>query len=272
MASTPTTVTPPSTPIMPSTLIEQLNGMCELDQHLVGFDILECLSVLWPDSWCELKFKSGCSSTGSIKNHLNQSVNPEVLEKLLNEAQRETNYPSTSISVQSSPKTPHTPNDSLTPHPYQHYIDTNCTSCVSLVANTKNPTSNKTTSSMLATMPQTSTSNISLNKDTDWIWYWSSRPQMQPPKYVTDSFSPSHLIVFQHFMFSIILQRVEFHSSQQCQIEVQHASTRTHGQQAVEPWHNKQAHIHAYGKLHSWCHIVKANSFTLADLLQINNF
>lgn len=40
------------------------------------------------ESWCELQFKSGCSSTGSI-THLNHTVNPEVLEKLLQEAQKE---------------------------------------------------------------------------------------------------------------------------------------------------------------------------------------
>lgn len=40
------------------------------------------------ESWCELQFKSGCSSTGSI-SHLNHTVNPEVLEKLLQEAQKE---------------------------------------------------------------------------------------------------------------------------------------------------------------------------------------
>lgn len=42
----------------------------------------------YKESWCELQYKSGCSSTGSI-SHLNHSVNPEVLEKLLQEAQKE---------------------------------------------------------------------------------------------------------------------------------------------------------------------------------------
>jgi hypothetical protein len=65
MATTPTTTTttPPSTPI------------------ILNIDYLN-------DSWCELQYKSSCSSTGSI-SHLNHTVNPEVLEKLLQEAQRE---------------------------------------------------------------------------------------------------------------------------------------------------------------------------------------
>jgi hypothetical protein len=69
MATTPTTettTTPPSTPIINIPL---------------NFDYLN-------ESWCELQYKSGCSSTGSI-GHFNHSVNPEVLEKLLQEAQRE---------------------------------------------------------------------------------------------------------------------------------------------------------------------------------------
>jgi hypothetical protein len=68
MATTPTdiTTTPPSTPVIHGPLnIDYLN-----------------------ESWCELQYKSGCSSTGSI-SHLNHSVNPEVLEKLLQEAQKE---------------------------------------------------------------------------------------------------------------------------------------------------------------------------------------
>ncbi|CAF0779047.1 unnamed protein product [Brachionus calyciflorus] len=67
MATTPTTTTttPPSTPIL----------------HHINIDFLN-------ESWCELQYKSGCSSTGSI-SHLNHSVNPEVLEKLLQEAQKE---------------------------------------------------------------------------------------------------------------------------------------------------------------------------------------
>ena len=40
------------------------------------------------ESWCELQYRSGCSSTGSI-SHLHHTVNPEVLEKLLQEAQKE---------------------------------------------------------------------------------------------------------------------------------------------------------------------------------------
>jgi hypothetical protein len=71
MATTPTdiTTTPPSTPVIHGPLnIDYLN-----------------------ESWCELQYKSGCSSTGSI-SHLNHSVNPEVLEKLLQEAQKESAY------------------------------------------------------------------------------------------------------------------------------------------------------------------------------------
>ena len=81
------------------------------------------------DSWCELQFKSVCSSAGSI-NRLNHSLNPEVLERLLQEAQKETshsatptifsNQPSTSISVQSSPKSPQTPNLAIRHHAHTH--------------------------------------------------------------------------------------------------------------------------------------------------------
>jgi hypothetical protein len=50
--------------------------------------------LIFIESWCELQYKSGCSSTGSI-SHLNHSVNPEVLEKLLHEAQKESQSPLT---------------------------------------------------------------------------------------------------------------------------------------------------------------------------------
>lgn len=65
MATTPitTTTTPPSTPV------------------IINLDYLN-------DSWCELQYKSSCSSTGSI-SHINHSVNPEILEKLLQEAIKE---------------------------------------------------------------------------------------------------------------------------------------------------------------------------------------
>ncbi len=44
------------------------------------------------ESWCDIQYKSGCSSTGSI-SHLHHTVNPEILEKLLYEAQREARSP-----------------------------------------------------------------------------------------------------------------------------------------------------------------------------------
>lgn len=44
------------------------------------------------ESWCDIQYKSGCSSSGSI-SHLHHTVNPEVLEKLLYEAQRESASP-----------------------------------------------------------------------------------------------------------------------------------------------------------------------------------
>lgn len=44
------------------------------------------------ESWCDIQYKSGCSSSGSI-SHLHHSVNPEILEKLLQEAQREAQSP-----------------------------------------------------------------------------------------------------------------------------------------------------------------------------------
>lgn len=76
MATTPTTTTPPSTPTIYGPLnIDYLN-----------------------ESWCELQYKSGCSSTGSI-SHLNHSVNPEVLEKLLQEAQKESGHQSPAAQI-----------------------------------------------------------------------------------------------------------------------------------------------------------------------------
>lgn len=78
MTTTPTTTTttPPSTPILYGPLnVEYLN-----------------------ESWCELHYKSGCSSTGSI-SHLNHSVNPEILEKLLQEAQKDSSQRQSPISL-----------------------------------------------------------------------------------------------------------------------------------------------------------------------------
>lgn len=49
------------------------------------------------ESWCDIQYKSGCSSSGSI-SHLHHTVNPEILEKLLQEAQRESQSPSLSKS------------------------------------------------------------------------------------------------------------------------------------------------------------------------------
>lgn len=65
MATTPS-ATPPSTPTI---------------HHTVNYENLN-------ESWCDIQYKSGCSSSGSI-SHLHHSVNPEILEKLLQEAQRE---------------------------------------------------------------------------------------------------------------------------------------------------------------------------------------
>lgn len=65
MATTPS-ATPPSTPTL---------------HHTVNYEHLN-------ESWCDIQYKSGCSSSGSI-SHLHHTVNPEILEKLLQEAQRE---------------------------------------------------------------------------------------------------------------------------------------------------------------------------------------
>lgn len=65
MATTPS-ATPPSTPTI----------LCPVNYGNLN------------ESWCDIQYKSGCSSTGSI-SHLHHTVNPEVLEKLLHEAQRE---------------------------------------------------------------------------------------------------------------------------------------------------------------------------------------
>jgi len=71
MATTPS-ATPPSTPTI---------------HHTVNYENLN-------ESWCDIQYKSGCSSSGSI-SHLHHSVNPEILEKLLQEAQREIISPNT---------------------------------------------------------------------------------------------------------------------------------------------------------------------------------
>lgn len=78
MATTPTTTTttPPSTPI------------------ILNIDYLN-------ESWCDIQFKSSCSSTGSI-SHLNHTVNPEVLEKLLQEAQKEASFHSSTPPLPSN--------------------------------------------------------------------------------------------------------------------------------------------------------------------------
>lgn len=151
---------------------------------------------------------------------MNHSVNPEVLEKLLQEAQKETshsatptifsNQPSTSISVQSSPKSPQTPNLAMRHRGHTHEFQlrdgsqeaTNCDvidAAQSFYANfgdddvevtTTLPHNDLNESVALRRMSikhVNSNSNDFLKKnelksDTDWIWYWSSRPQAQPPK------------------------------------------------------------------------------------------
>jgi guanylate kinase len=132
---------------------------------------------------------------------MHQSVNPEILEKLLQEAQKETNYPSTSISVQSSPKSPQTPITNIT---YQsdydlqtsfNHIDlilNDCCSKSAYVSNINNKNSSNKLSIQNSLLQQQQEQQqhqqqedneiINIKKDTDWIWYWSSRPQMQPPK------------------------------------------------------------------------------------------
>ena len=117
-----------------------------------------------------------------------------MLEKLLHEAQRETNYPSTSISVQSSPKTPQTP---ITEQAYNDYetnfnhlllngeinLNSQQSTSKSTLINSHN-NSNKFSNSTLKNEDLTESLNENIKKDTDWIWYWSSRPQTKPPKYV----------------------------------------------------------------------------------------
>lgn len=66
MATTPS-ATPPSTPTI----------HCPVNYNNLN-----------DESWCDIQYKSGCSSTGSI-SHLHHTVNAEILEKLLQEAQRE---------------------------------------------------------------------------------------------------------------------------------------------------------------------------------------
>lgn len=66
MATTPS-ATPPSTPTI----------HCPVNYGHIN-----------DESWCDIQYKSGCSSTGSI-SHLHHTVNAEILEKLLHEAQKE---------------------------------------------------------------------------------------------------------------------------------------------------------------------------------------
>lgn len=163
-------------------------------------------------------------------NPLNQSINPDVLEKLLQEAQKETNYPSTSISVQSSPKSPQTPiSNSMYNRYTQNQSIHNCHCQLiqnqsDILVNSQNNFNNNNNSnnetfkkSITASTLRATNSNailhddlymynntvgtindehcfdiesdeahndasLNIKKDTDWIWYWSSRPQMQPPK------------------------------------------------------------------------------------------
>ena len=61
---------------------------------MINYDVI-CFTI---ESWCELHYKSGCSSTGSI-SHLNHSVNPEILEKLLQEAQKDSSQRQSPISL-----------------------------------------------------------------------------------------------------------------------------------------------------------------------------
>lgn len=74
MATTPS-ATPPSTPTI----------HCPVNYENLN------------ESWFDIKYKSGCSSSGSI-SHLHHTVNPEILEKLLQEAQRESTTPSHSTT------------------------------------------------------------------------------------------------------------------------------------------------------------------------------
>jgi hypothetical protein len=158
---------------------------------------------------------------------LNHSLNPEVLERLLQEAQKEShsatptifsNQPSTSISVQSSPKSPQTPNLAIRHHGHAHKqyefqieeanrVANNCDTIAasqSFYANfgdddvevtTTLPHNHLSENVALQRMSISHANNNSndylkdvkkneLKSDTDWIWYWSSRPQAQPPKYV----------------------------------------------------------------------------------------
>ena len=143
MATTPTTATttPPSTPVIHGPLnIDYLN-----------------------ESWCELQYKSGCSSTGSI-SHLNHSVNPEVLEKLLQEAQKET-YAAASLSSL-LPSDPNARNNKAPPP--QPLASPNATvSPTSLIAEIlSSPSSLSSMATVKTPMSSSSSTEITLKSET----------------------------------------------------------------------------------------------------------
>jgi hypothetical protein len=176
MTTTPTAVTPPSTPT--------INPFFDTDRI--------------NDSWCDINFKSGCSSAGS-SHPLNQSINPEILSKLLQDAQRDptlphaivissSNQPSTSISVQSSPKSPQTPNVLLM-HRHHHHIHQlqQHPQQQQQLQLQRSDIHKSQIQSLNETQLILDQSNLEItqpikNNSADWMWYWSSRPQAQPPK------------------------------------------------------------------------------------------
>lgn len=177
MTTTPTAVTPPSTPtINPFFNTDRIN-----------------------DSWCDINFRSGCSSAGS-SHPLNQSINPEILHKLLQDAQRDptlphaivissSNQPSTSISVQSSPKSPTTPNVLLMHRHNQHNLHYHHQQQQQQKLQQQQrgdilePQMNLLPDSQLINEQNNNESTQTIkNNSVDWMWYWSSRPQAQPPK------------------------------------------------------------------------------------------
>lgn len=151
-----------------------------------------------------------------------------MLERLLQEAQKEnshsatptifSNQPSTSISVQSSPKSPQTPNMNIRHHGHTHKtydefqmqeVNPDARNCDIIgasqsffkIANFGDDDVEVTTSTMhhshhlneSVSLQRMSINHVNnnnseflkkneLKSDTDWIWYWSSRPQAQPPK------------------------------------------------------------------------------------------
>lgn len=110
------------------------------------------------DSWVELYYKNGSNgnsqngATGLQEPQTSQILYPESIEKLLIEAQKESRTPSRNnsreASARGSPKSPHSPSNELS----------------------------------------SSSSQDDRDPGTEWMWDWSSRPEVIPPSDLNGKF------------------------------------------------------------------------------------